>query len=128
MDSRGDALKVVLSALGQPLPSHPLGELWFRGKVKPKGEWIENKKLGVAVRADGRQRVTSIFLYSQGVDSFSAYGGALPGELAWGQSRPQVKERLGAPEWSMEPTGGILGSPFAADRWPLGNGGKLHVE
>jgi hypothetical protein len=114
----------LLSVLGKPLSGEFVAQ-WFDGKASKK-DWQFNKKQGLAVSLDHQQRILAIHLYSKGVEK-SAVTAALPGDLAWSMTRSDLTKKYGTPEITGEPSGGIMGSEFAFDRWTFPDGG-LWVE
>ncbi len=114
----------LLQVLGKPMSPEFVTQ-WFDGKPSKK-EWQFNKKEGLAVSLDNHQRVVAVHLYSKGVEK-SSVSVDLPTDLAWTMTRADLTKKFGTPDLTGEPSGGILGSEFAFDRWTFPEGG-LWVE
>jgi hypothetical protein len=116
-----------VSTLGKPMAPEMHHE-WFDDKPL-KGEFIQNKKRGVAVWLDHHQRISVIGLHSKGFEKGAGYAGDLPAGLSWITSREAARSLLGAPESSADAGGvGIMALEFSWDRWALDTGGFIRVE
>ncbi len=110
----------ILGVLGRQITDSFVDD-WLDGKPTKK-EWAINKKKGIGVNLDHQQRITGLHLFSKGVEKCTA-SFELPGNLTWETTRADLHERWGDPEITGEPSGGILGSEFAFDRWTFPDGG-----
>jgi hypothetical protein len=67
---------------------------------------------------DGALVLSTVFLYSEGVEDHRQFQGDLPAGLEFSMSREEVNRKLGRPEWT---------SPaLPVDRWPI-DGRRLVV-
>jgi hypothetical protein len=81
---------------------------------------LEAEKYGVDVNfieskaralPEGSMVISAIFLYAEGVQGHSQFDGALPCDLKFGATRPEIRKQLGTPSWS---------SPaMPIDRWSM---------
>jgi hypothetical protein len=118
---------VFLSTLGKPMAPKMHHE-WYDDKPL-KGEFIQNKKQGVAVWLDHHQRITAIGLHSKGFEKGAGYTGDLPADLVWATSRIAARTSFGPPESSGDAGGvGIMAVEFSWDRWALDTGGFMRIE
>jgi hypothetical protein len=119
----------LLAVCGRPITEAFAAE-WFGGRVK--GDWLQNKALGLGARIDHHQRITSLHLFGPDVEKgTNAFTGPLPGELTWATSRVAVNALFEAPTASGEPQGeptSIFYSPYSWDRWDVAGKGGIHVE
>jgi hypothetical protein len=78
----------------------------FLAKLDPSAQAVDNEgkthweshTQGLALQADTRvRRITTVYLYPEGVDDFHEYKGPLPASLNFRMSRDQVKAQLGRP-------------------------------
>jgi hypothetical protein len=119
-----EKIEPLLAALGAPMSTAFVAE-WLDAKPSKK-DWQFNKKKGFGVSLDGHSRLIAIHLFSKGVEK-STVSATLPTDLTWSLTRADLTKRYGKPEITGEPSGGIMGTEFAFDRWTFPDGG-LWVE
>jgi hypothetical protein len=86
------------------------------------------KKVGLQVSFDKERKVNNVHAFSQGVQGYEQYLGALPGGLSFNMSREAVIARLGAPTRTGGPVKAIVGRQVHFwDRWDKENF-VLHVQ
>lgn len=110
-----DPLELLGESLDGPRVAALVAESGERAEVSesPEGEpYLGLRRAGLALTADGTGIVTTVHLFSEGRDGFSAYRGELPGGLTMGDGRSAVRARLGPP--SLRGWRRVL--PFGASR------------
>jgi hypothetical protein len=114
----------ALAWLGADPFGLPIYSACFAG-AKPAtfGEtpYLNAKAAGISFALTRGGKVETVFLYSQGFEGFSAYGGALPNGLSLASSRAEVRTALGDPVMSGEKGGvGLMAIEFSFDRFEDG--------
>jgi len=67
------------------------------------------KKQGVSLMFNGKDRLTTIFLYSEGVDGYKQFAGMIPHGLRFADTRSDVTKKLGLPARSGGGVDSLLG-------------------
>ena len=106
----------------------------FRDTPIPAPEQIEDQSYvslpdkGISLVLPDNQTVGAVQLYGQGHQGFSAFGGELPGGVAFGMDRSAVRAKLGAPDkQGEEKKVPILGDSPAWDSFVTPEG-RVHVQ
>jgi len=117
-------LKLILSSLGKSIQSNDVNsllEILGEHKIEQDGDiryyLYKNKGIQLTFYTDGT--LINTFLYSEGVDGFRQYQGALPRNLSFQDTRRDVEKKFGEPQRLGEAVGGA-GSRVYADYPSMG--------
>jgi hypothetical protein len=114
----------AITRLGTDPFSLPIYSECFAGATPASfGEslYLNAKDAGISFALTRDRKVKTVFLYSQGFEGFSAYGGALPCGLSFASSRADVLAAVGDPVMSGEKGGiGLMAIEFSFDRFEDG--------
>jgi hypothetical protein len=115
---------LAITWLGADPFSLPIyGECFAGATPTTYGEspYLNAKNAGISFALTRDHKVKTVFLYSEGLEGFSAYGGALPNGLSLASSRAEVRAAVGDPVMSGEKGGiGLMAIDFSFDRFEDG--------
>jgi hypothetical protein len=111
--------------LGQDPLSLPVYAACFGGaavEIMGESPFLNAKAAGISLALKPNHTVRAVFLYSEGVEGFSAYADALPAGVSLSSSRADVQAACGEAAMSMEAGGiGLMAIDFAFDRYESGD-------
>jgi hypothetical protein len=111
----------AISWLGADPLTLPIYTECFDGaavKIMGESAYLNAKRAGISLALTREHKVQTVFLYSEGVEGFTAYVRALPAGLTLASNRADVRAALGEAAMSAEPGGiGLMAIAFGFDRF-----------
>jgi hypothetical protein len=111
----------LFEALGQPALSSPLHAQYFsQTEIEICGEspYLNAMGAGISLPLSKKHKIDAIHLYSGTLEGFCRFEGATPFGIGFDMTRAQIREKLGEPAMSADPSGtGLFAITHSYDRY-----------
>jgi hypothetical protein len=111
----------LFQALGQPALTSPLYAQYFsQAEIEIMGEspYLNATGAGISLPLSKKHKIEAIHLYCGTFEGFCRFEGGLPFDIGFDMSRTQIRDKLGEPTMSADPSGdGLFAITHSFDRY-----------